>query len=316
MWGNTRNRRHRRQALLDVKLSAEQVRRERLTIASKIAGILLGGTLLFFGVWRGGKWMLDRLFYENRAFAIRTVDLRTDGILGDAQLRAWSGVKVGENLFGMDLLRVKRNLEAVPAIRTASVDRVLPDTLRVRIAERRPVAQVLVYRRRAAGDYVRVIYQMDADGYVMEPAPATEAVKQGQAWLPLLTGVDPGLLLPGRAIHQPQVRAALDLIKQFDRSPMAGLVQLQQVEVSAPQTLMVRTWQGCEATLGLSQMDRQLRRWRFIHDYGRQHHRVAAAVDLSVKNNLPVRWQEQGNAPAAPPAKGRARTVAPPRNNV
>ncbi len=316
MWNAPRNRRRHRQSLLDVKLSLGEIRRARWVVASRLGGVLLGAALLFFGVWRGGEWLLQRLFYNNGAFAIRTVDLRTDGRLSEAQLHAWADVKPGENLFGLDLLRVKRNLEAVPAISSAAVDRVLPDTLRVRVVERRPVAQVLVYRRRAEGDYVRLLYQMDGDGYVMEPSPAPEQLSQGVSWLPLFTGIEPGLLLPGRAVHQPQVHAALELLQQFDRSPMAGLVQLQQVEVSAPLTLMVRTWQGAEVTLGLTQLDRQLRRWRFIHDYGREHRRVPATLDLSIKNNLPVRWQEPGSPPAPVPAKGPARAAARPRPNV
>ena len=52
------------------------------------------------------------------------------------QLRRWAGVKPGENLFALDLARVKRDLEMVPLIDSVSVERVLPRTLRIRVTER------------------------------------------------------------------------------------------------------------------------------------------------------------------------------------
>ena len=45
-------------------------------------------------------------------------------------------------------------------------------------------------------------------------------------------------------------------------------------------------------------LNAQIQRWRQIHDLGRQHHRAVATVDLSIKNNLPVRWMHPSSRPA------------------
>jgi cell division protein FtsQ len=50
------------------------------------------------------------------------------------------GVKRGSPILGVDLDAAKARLEAVPWIRSASVERLLPDTLFVRISERTPLA--------------------------------------------------------------------------------------------------------------------------------------------------------------------------------
>ncbi|MEE2661479.1 MAG: cell division protein FtsQ/DivIB [Pseudomonadota bacterium] len=50
------------------------------------------------------------------------------------------GFKVGAALLSIDLNTARTNLEALPWIRAASVKREFPDTVRVRIIERRPLA--------------------------------------------------------------------------------------------------------------------------------------------------------------------------------
>jgi hypothetical protein len=71
---------------------------------------------------------------------------------------------------------------------------------------------------------------------------------------------------------------------------MAGLAHMRHIDVTGRETMEVITWQGATVRLSLRGLDRQLARWRQIHDLGRKHSRAIATVDLSIKNNLPVRW--------------------------
>ena len=121
-------------------------------IACARAGSALVALLLFlafstvFGfylIWNVGGWAMDRLVYENKTFDIQEIDVQTDGVISTDQLRLWAGVRHGENLLALDLARVKRDLEMVSLIRSVAVERVLPSTLRLRISEREPMAQLL-----------------------------------------------------------------------------------------------------------------------------------------------------------------------------
>ena len=78
-------------------------------------------------------------------------------MIAPEQLRRWTNVKPGANLIALDLASVKRNLELVSAIDSVSVERVLPCTLKVRVTERVPVAQVNVPVADAAGGIARFI---------------------------------------------------------------------------------------------------------------------------------------------------------------
>lgn len=300
-----KNRRLGRVHVLDVKLRSDQVRRTRLRAAALGCGALVGTVLVVFGLWRGGEWVLNRVIYENPAFAIRAVQVQTDGVIAPHQLRRWANIRSGQSLLGPDLLeKVKRNLEMVPAIETVSVERVLPGTLRIRVTEREPVLQIAVPQSTARG-IENLIFHLDDKGVVMQPLNPGQRTKpflQADESLPLLSGLKQMDLRPGRSVDAPAVQAALKLATEFALSPMAGLVDLKRIDVSAPDVIVVTTGQGSEVTFGLENLDQQLRRWRQVHEEGyRQRKGNLASLDLSVANNAPARWLDPKIVP--PPAK-------------
>src|SRR5262245_35065573 len=133
MWfGNKiKNRRAGRGHVLDVKLRSEQVRQTRVRLGAITFGLLFSTAFGLYVLWRMGEWGLNRLVYHNAAFAIQHIDVATDGVITTDQLRRWAGVRAGDNLFALDLVQVKRNLEMVPLIGTVSLERVFPKTLRI-----------------------------------------------------------------------------------------------------------------------------------------------------------------------------------------
>src|ERR1051325_4654826 len=132
-----KNRRLGREYVLDVKLRSSQVRAARTRKFVYAGAVIFTVALSGYLLWRIGGWTMDKLGYENAAFAIRYIDLQTDGVIGTEQLRRWATVKTGQNLLALDLSRVKRNLELVPFIQSVSVERILPHTLRIRVTTKR-----------------------------------------------------------------------------------------------------------------------------------------------------------------------------------
>jgi hypothetical protein len=171
---------------------------------------------------------------------------------------------------------------------------------------------VNLLRMRAGGDLEVAVYHVDAEGFVMlplDPRQRTTPLVQTDDALPRLQGFNQSDLQPGRRLDSPRVTAALNLLAQFAVSPMAGLADLREIDVSSPEVLVVRTGQGSEVTFGLRDLDRQLSRWREIHDLGLRMNRNVASIDLAVSNNVPVRWLEANVAPppAKPPKTSRTR---------
>ena len=317
MWFNRKqkNRRSNRGHVLNVKLRSDQVRKSRLRLASLAFGVLFGTVFGFYVLWCLGKWGLNRLVYENSAFTIQQIDVQTDGVISTDQLRRWADVKSGQNLLALDLARVKRNLELSPLIESVSVERVLPRTLRLRVTEREAVAQVNVLRS-GRGAMTMDVFHLDSKGCVMiplDPRQRTVPLMSTNDTLPVLKGVNVSELQPGRFVESPQTLAALRLISDFGWSPMAGVVDLRTVDVASPDVLVVKTGQGGEVTFGLNDLERQLRRWREIHDLGQRKNQSIVTLDLAVTNNVPVVFVAAGVPPPAPKPPKITRTK---RKNV
>jgi hypothetical protein len=299
-----KNRRLGREQVLDVKLRASQVRAARMRVTALSLGAVFATVFGLYLAYRAGDWLLNRLIYENKAFAIEELDVQTDGIIAVDQLRRWAGVKTEENLFALDMARVKRDLELVPLVQSVSVERILPHTLRIRVTEREPIAQVNVPRPRPNGGLEESVYQLDAEGWVMvplEPRERSLSLSLPADPLPVVRGISASALQPGRRLVAPQVQSALQLLVAFEQSPMSGLVDLKQVDVSSPEVLVATTGQGSEVTFGLTDFERQLRRWHAVFELGRKTGNGIATLDLAVTDHIPLRWLEASAVPPPSP---------------
>jgi hypothetical protein len=319
IWKRKRRNRHgRREEVLDVKVYSQKVRAARWRMAATALAVSAGTLIGLFLLLRGTEWTLNAMVFKNEALSVRRIEVQTDGAIAPEQIRQWAGVAKGDNLAKLDLANIRRNLELAPLIKHASVERVMPDTLRLRVTEREPMveAHVLVPRADDSG-YDIAAYYLDDEGYVMLPMekgmqrPLASAAADA---LPILTGLNRSDLRPGRPVESAQVMAALKLIEAFENSPMFGLADLARIDLSWPDVLQVTTQYGSEITFSLDRLETQLLRWRAIYDVGARAGKGIASLDLSVTNNVPTLWVE---ASAATPEKPKAvKTIRHKKKNV
>jgi len=283
--------------VLDVRVARREVRRMRVRVATLAATLSLGTIFAVYVAWRCGNWALDHFVYDNKAFAIEQIDISTDCVIALEQLRSWSGVRNGANLFALDLARVKRDLELVPAIQFAYVERILPHTLRIRVVEREPIAQIQGYL-------------VDANGYAMVPLTSQQRAAPAEAGerYPIITGISAAEVRAGRQVESPRARAALRFINAFDRSAMGTVVDIARIDVSHPEVLQVSTSQQNEITFLAGDFDRQLNRWWLVYENGLRSARQISSLDLSVADNIPLRWLDTA---AVPPSPAKARKNSP-----
>jgi len=318
MWSK-RARQNRRLSpghVLEVKLRSDQARAARTRFAAVAIFAGLGTVLGLYLLWRLGEWSLDKFIYNNPAFAIEQVDVETDGSIPREQLRRWSGVRPGENLIRLDLTDVKRNLALVSTLDSVSIERILPRTLKIRVTERRPLAQVNLLGSQSSNRVALAAYQLDANGFVMQPLDSRRPVAPDSPRdhrLPALTGLNFFELQSGHRLESPQALAALRLIAAFNQSPMAGLVDLRGVDVSAPGVVVLTTGQDCEITFAPENFEQQLGRWHQAYVWGREAGKTIATLDLAIPGkDEPATWAAAG---APPPATPQPATPLHPRRN-
>ena len=111
-----------------------------------------------------------------------------------------AGIGENENLLLLSGRSVVHRVEALPWVKGARVERMLPGTVRIRISERRPAMVLSLGAAR---------WTIDASGRVLESGSATTG-------LPVLAGVQVGTIEPGLTL---QTGEATDALKAYRSLP-------------------------------------------------------------------------------------------------
>ena len=172
-------------------------------------GVILSALMMILALAVLFLWYTYRsLFNNNDHFILKRVVVRSGGWWNgrSEEVESILGLKEGEsNAFAIDLKKVKEKLEKQPSIQKVSVERILPDTLKITIMERSPVA--FLYRR--GGKKV-----VDENGTVM----LTKTCISVDRGMPVLTGFksQKNDLSPGNQL--PQVIPALHFIDEVHKT--------------------------------------------------------------------------------------------------
>jgi hypothetical protein len=121
-------------------------RRRRAFAAAQVGGlVLVVAAVAWGGVEIASVWQHDpgALVVPAGAAPVRTITLKTDGVLDAAWLRATLALPPKAGLMALDLPALQRRLRAGGQVESAELTRVFPDRLAVTLKERAPVARVM-----------------------------------------------------------------------------------------------------------------------------------------------------------------------------
>jgi cell division septal protein FtsQ len=120
-----------------------------------ILALQLGAALLIAvsAVWTGYSKVM-----ASERLRVGKVEVRGGHFLSEGEVRELLGPAVGENILSLDIEGLKARLRASPWVADATVSRNLPDTVRVEIRERVPLALAEMER----------LYLMDGDGALID----------------------------------------------------------------------------------------------------------------------------------------------------
>lgn len=258
--------------------------------------ILLLLTAGGYGVYRALPYwpgFRDRVLVGERFFALKDIEIVAPfKALSREEILVRSGVRAGRNLLALDLSRIKRDLETIPYVESAAVERVLPHVLRLRVVERTPVARVTVFDPVGDTGAAGQTFYLDRHGAVM-PARFNvtgPADPFAEAPLPHISGVNPIDVRPGGIVTDPAVHWALGVAPLYQEVGMELFARIRGIDVAERGVLNLVLDNGVEATLGPVGVQRQLLRLGFLHTVGRANGQRLLQVDLSIDNNCPSLW--------------------------
>jgi cell division septal protein FtsQ len=157
-------------------------RLDLLRLAPSGRSLLVGVALVLVGA---GLYGLAR---ETSMFAVRTirVDGASSSLAADVELEL--ARYDGRSLVSVDAASVAHRVAGLPAVRSATVDRAFPHTLRVRVVPELPVAVL----RRGADSFL-----VSARGRVVAPLERGQRPELPRIWLPATTDIALGSFLGG-----------------------------------------------------------------------------------------------------------------------
>jgi len=194
-----------------------------------VAGMLLMVTTLF--AWHRTEQFLikDSRFrvVEADDFIGQSPNLVVEGIhyASASQVRHVFAQDFGRSLYLVPVQKRREDLLEIDWVEDATVSKVWPDTLRVHIRERQPVAFVRLPPLRGSDGLSRFAL-IDKDGFILRPRVAA------QFTLPVVAGINETEPIEAR---RARVHRALGMLK--DVGSLAG--QISEVDVSDPNNLIV-----------------------------------------------------------------------------
>lgn len=160
-----------------------RLRRNQRQIQVQHLLVVLRNMLLVFALAAAAVWAW-RHTQSGPRFAVKQIEIQGVVHTPRAAIDIVTQRYVGLNLFQIDIARVQHDLGGLGWVRRIDIEKNLPDTLRIKITERKPVALVRIGGSAAgSSDADRLLYVDDEGMAFAELSPRT-----GNDDLPLITG--------------------------------------------------------------------------------------------------------------------------------
>jgi cell division protein FtsQ len=213
-----------------------------------------------------------------------------------AQAMEVMGGDIGRNIFFVPLGDRKKQLEQIPWIESATVMRLLPNTLRVDVRERTPVAFVRIGSK---------IALMDANGVLLEMPPKSAGVKYS---FPVIVGAGDSEPLSVRAAR---MKIFNSLMQSLDSEGAQHSRDVSEVDLSDPEDVKITVDDPQGAVLihlGSSDFLNRYKIYLANAPQWREHNKLDS-VDLRFDGQIVINPDSHGQSGDAP--KPQTLRIAP-----
>lgn len=276
-------RKRRRDHLLEVTATAETERRRRnqkiLLHAGEVVVVL--GVIAF--AWIGIRALLDSQIFRNPQYRVRVIEVDTDGVMSREQALEKTGIHEGLNIFSLNLDSSQRALAMLPEIKSAKVERILPDSVSIKMEARRPVAWIAPRDTGEDPSAMEAACLVDAEGVMMKP----ENFQSSHARLPVVYGVPTEQWRPGDTVDMPELCSALELFSRAAECTNPD-VTLRAADISKGWCIMAWGDPQCRFTFGPTGIAAQLGRLQMILGHVARTSQKIATANLIPERNTPV----------------------------
>lgn len=281
-------------------------RRRRAEQRQQWVGRFVCWVVAIVGLGVGGYIALQKAFYENPEFTLRTVSIENSGRLSRQEVLVAAKIPLMSNLIELDLSSIRARLLALSEISDVQVNRRLPDALEIVVEERQPVAWL------GTEDLV------DPIGGELDPARAVGGLlldREGVAiqcrtlhrefyGLPVIhVSYDfmTNAVALGKPVGNVPVRTALRLLKLWPELHQDKTRVIRSIDARRDYRLDVFCDPEVRILVGLENLEGQMAKLNDVFNHGESNGRSYAMINLTVETNVPVIYHPQGYEPVARP---------------
>jgi cell division protein FtsQ len=236
---------------------AAQAKEVGATLARKVAPLVLV-TLIALGL-PYGVFELYMYAVSSERFEVKHVHVEGATHVKQAELMTRGEVALGMNIFDVDEERAARLIEQLDWVASATVERELPDRVKVRVMEHEPVAVVL-----DEGGWSLV----DVQGAPFKRIQGQDASRSLISALPLITGLDvEQLAAPSGALERARLAEAQQVYAMYGAMGLDKRAPLSEVHIDPVLGIsLILAEGGAEIRLGWGRWQERLVRLAAVQD--------------------------------------------------
>ena len=228
------------------------------------------------------SFLVVQLLMVSDLFKLDEVVVGGSKRLATEQVVALSNIRTGTNTFSLDLKLIGQKIEENPWVEKASVRRIFPRKIEIRVTERKPVAIVNL-------DY---LYYLDEQGEIFKSLDS-----QDQLDYPVITGFDQQRALRHDQNYAQRLERIVQLLSDLQKRQHLSLAQVSEIHQQENGGLSLYTLEdGVRIKLGRSDFSRKLDRLERIYAQLSSKLHMLEYIDLNVEDKVIVRIERSHQA--------------------
>ncbi len=301
MQRNERNKRishsdkRRRDFVGNVKKLRATTSRLRWRGAVRWSFFLVFAVLFSAGAVFSYERLADKFFYSNPDYNLRKIEVEGADVLTADEVEILTGKIIGTNLFRIHLGVLEEEFRKIPELTKVYLTRELPDTIRVTLEARVPVAWVT---DEAEGKMGAPEFLVDDDVVVYKP----HRVQAADYALPVISGARLEAIARGDLLLKEDLREALTLLQTLRYTPESTF-EIRGIDISKGYCMEAVDSKNMKVLFDIGNYPGQLAKLQKLLAHCGESGRVLETVNLIPKRNTPVRFA-MANPP--PPSRGEA----------
>ncbi len=207
----------------------------------KTGKIVFYSTSLMLIVLHLSQWIQNQ-----QAFSVQEILLVGANLVPKSEIRQAVEEEARKHIFKVDLKRIEKRLNAFPQVKKVRVSRVFPNSLRIELEERQPVALIID----------NGIWGVDAEGVLLPNLQSVRGID-----FPVIVGLSLQHYVPGEVVKNPHIRELAEILGELRQQNPAVYHLISEITMN--------NLTGVQVTLMTRQVPVILGKDRLMHKFNK-----------------------------------------------